>query len=61
MPTGTYKSKIIGVKVSDKQFLKEIGNNDILGIAELHAKISVPGFELLKLKIRGKEYSRHKK
>ena len=49
-------SKIIGNKLSDLEFLDEIKGCDIVGLAELHIEkeVSLPGFKLLKQKIRKK-------
>ena len=53
-----YKSKIVGNKLEDPEFLNIISGSDILGIAELHANIevSIPGFKCMKQKIRGKKF-----
>ena len=53
-----YKSKIIGNKLSDPQFLEMVSGTDILGLAEIHAEgeIFVPGFKLKKQKIREKKF-----
>ena len=52
-----HKSKIIGNKLSDPQFQDMILESDILGLAETHAneEISIPGFKLVKQKIREKK------
>ena len=53
-----HNSKIIGDKLSDAQFLERISDSDILGLAELHAneEVCVPGFNLIKQKIREKKF-----
>ena len=48
-----YKSKIVGNKLYDPQFLKVVSKSDvIIGLGELHAKeeIFIPGFISLKQK-----------
>ena len=54
-----HKSKVIGNKLNDPQFLKVVSDSDILSLAELHTEndISVPGFRILKQKI-GKKIAR---
>ena len=53
-----YKSKIVGNKLKDPEFLKLISGSDILGLAELHAdkELSIPGFKSVKQKIREKKF-----
>ena len=53
-----HNSNIIGNKLSDGQFLNMISACDILGLAELHAneEVCVPGFKLIKQKIRDKKF-----
>ena len=50
------KSKVVGEKLLDTEFLDAIAGTDILGLAELHTneEISVPGFKFIKQKIREK-------
>ena len=51
-------SKAIGNKLADPNFLKIISRNHIVGLAELHTndKISLPGYKLVKQKIRTKKH-----
>ena len=51
-----YKSKIVGNKLNDPEFLKIISGSDIVSLAELHAdkEVYIPGFKSIKQKIRGK-------
>ena len=51
-------SKNIGDKLRDKQFLNNISDTDILGLGELHASalVDIPGFKLMKQKIREKNF-----
>ena len=49
-------SKIIGNKLTDVEFLEKISGNHIVGLAELHVdkEVYLPGYKLLKQKIRKK-------
>ena len=53
-----YKSKILGNKLVLRDFLQEIGNNDIVGLAETHIHpktlddLAIPGFTRIDFKIR---------
>ena len=51
-----HKSKIVGNKLEDSEFLKVLEGSDIVGLAEIHAEreVSIPGFRSLKQKIREK-------
>ena len=55
-----YKSRIVGNKLTDPDFLVEIQKSDIIGIGETHIhddileKLAIPGFTLLKYKNRKK-------
>ena len=55
-----YKSKILGNKLTDPDFLMEIENSDIIGIGETHIhddilkELTIPGFVLLEYKNRKK-------
>ena len=53
-----HKSQIIGDKLCDSDFLSSIDECDILGLSELHSneKVCIPGFKLLKQKIRQKKF-----
>ena len=50
------KSKTIGDKLIDDDFLNKIRDSDIIGLTELHTKevVSIPGYKLLKQKFREK-------
>ena len=52
------KSKIIGDKLSDTEFLDKISDSDIVGLTELHTddEVFIPGFKLIKQKIREKSH-----
>ena len=52
------KSKLIGDKFSDPEFLQICQSFDILGLAELHTEAtpSISGFKLIKQKIRKKTH-----
>ena len=53
------KSEIIQVKLLDPQFIKMLKNSDIVSISELHTEeknIFIPGYKLLKQKIRMKTH-----
>ena len=41
-----HRSKIIGNKLSDPEFLNLLADRDIVGIGEIHAEgeVSIPGF-----------------
>ena len=45
-------SKLIGDKLADLDFLKQISKSHIVGLAELHAdkEVNIPGYKLLKQK-----------
>ena len=53
-----YKSKIIGNKLNDTEFLREIKNDDIVALIETHIhrevedELSIPGFRRLNHKNR---------
>ena len=51
-------SKILGNKTKDPEFIKTISEWDIIGLSELHTDkpISIPGFSLIKQKIRPKRH-----
>ena len=51
-------SKILGDKTKDPEFLKTISEWDIIGLSELHTDkpISIPGFSVIKQKIRPKHH-----
>ena len=51
-----YKSKYVGNKLFDPDFVEMLSNTDIIGLGELHAeeKVSIPGFINKKQKIREK-------
>ena len=51
-----HKSKCIGDKLCDSEFLSLLRGRDIVGIGELHAEgnVSIPGFINRKQKIREK-------
>ena len=53
-----YKSKCIGNKLLDSEFLNSLRGKDILGLGELHAEdiLSIPGFINKKQKIRTKNF-----
>ena len=51
------KSQIINNKLLDSEFLKILNNSDIVSLSELHTEekdIFLPGYKLLKQKIRTK-------
>ena len=51
------KSKIIGDKLLDPEFLGNLRNSDVVSLAELHTEeegVFLPGYRLLKQKIRKK-------
>ena len=52
-----YKSRIIGNKLKDPEFLNVLNKSDIVGLGEIHAetKVSIPGFKSIKQKIREKK------
>ena len=52
------KSKIVGNKLIDPEFLDVISTNDIVGLAELHCDkdVSIPGFKCVKQKISEKKF-----
>ena len=54
-----YKSKCMGNKLHDSEFLNSLVGKDILGLGELHAEdtLSIPGFINKKQKIRDKNFS----
>ena len=51
-----WKSKIIGNKLLDPEFLEKFSSCDIVALSELHCdnELSLPGFVSLKQKIREK-------
>ena len=51
-------SKILGDKTEDPEFLKTISECDIIGLSELHTDkpISIPGFSVIKQRIRPKHH-----
>ena len=51
-----HKSKVVGNKLSDPEFLNLISDRDIVGICEIHSEgeVSIPGFKSKKQKIREK-------
>ncbi len=51
-----YKSKILGQKIRDKEFLETIGKCDIIGIGEVQSEreIDIDGYVCKKQKIRAK-------
>ena len=53
-----WKSKIIENKLVDPDFLKHIGNSEILCLSELHTResVSIPGYTLIKQKIREEKH-----
>ena len=52
-----HKSKCVGDKLCDPEFLSILCGTDIIGIGELHAEgeVSIPGFVNIKEKIRKKK------
>ena len=59
------RSKIIGDKLSDKSFLKEVENDDIIALVETHNSdkndsLSIPGYQRIKVKNRPKINSSNK-
>ena len=60
------KSKLLGNKLSDRDFLKEIINDDILSIVETHVhngneeELNIPGFHCIKHKSRFKHKNSNK-
>ncbi len=53
------KSEIIKDKLLDPEFIKMLKNSDIIALAELHTEekyLFIPGYKLLKQKIRKKEH-----
>ena len=52
------KSKVIGNKLYDREFLQKILSCDIVGLSELHTseEVSIPGFKLVKQKFRDKSH-----
>ena len=53
-----HRSKIVGDKLSDPEFLDQLKGIDIVGIGELHAggEVGIPGFVSIKQKIRKKKF-----
>ena len=53
-----WKSKIVGNKLVDPEFLQKISNFDIVALSELHCenKVSLPGYINVGQKIREKNY-----
>ena len=53
------KSEFVPNKLVDREFLKKLKNSDILAITETHTQnkdISIPGYTLVKEKIRVKQH-----
>ena len=53
------KSEIIKDKLLDQEFTKKLKNSDIVSISELHTEdkdLFIPGYQLLKQKIRNKTH-----
>ena len=53
------KSEIIKDKLLDPEFIKMLNNSDIISLSELHTEendLFIPGYKLLKHKIRKKEH-----
>ena len=61
-----FKSKTIGNKFVDRDFLKEIEKDDIVSILETHIhnqnenELSIPGFHCIKYKSRCKDKNTNK-
>ena len=61
-----YKSRIVGEKLNDPDFISEVQKSDIIGLVETHIheeildKLSIPGFVLLKYKNRKKSIKNNK-
>ena len=53
-----WRSKIVGNKLVDPEFLQKISKFDIVSLAELHCEneVSLPGYKNIKQKIRDKKY-----
>ena len=53
-----HRSRYIGDKLSDPEFLNVLKGTDILGLGELHAEgtVNIPGFINIKQKNRKKEF-----
>ena len=51
-----HKSKYLGDKLLDEEFLKVISDYDIIGLGEIQSegKVDIPGFKCMNQKIRGK-------
>ena len=59
------RSKILGDKLTDKSFLKEVENDDIIALTETHNNdkddtLSIPGYQRIKVKNRPKTNSSNK-
>ena len=52
-----HKSKLIGNKLIDPEFMEMISDKDIIGLGEIHSEgeVSIPGFVSKKQKIREKK------
>ena len=53
------KSEMIKDKLLDPDFIKMLNNSDIVSLSELHTEekdVFIPGYKLLKHKIRKKEH-----
>ena len=53
-----HRSKYLGDKLGDKEFLKTISDCDIIGLGEIQSKgkVDIKGFRCLKQKLREKKF-----